>query len=123
MRLTTSSGAVLATDVTLAGNIWSRFVGLMGKRELPAGHGLCIQPCSSIHMFFMRFAIDALFVDGEGRVVRVYDSIKPWRATGIVRRAKACIELPAGTCAAHGVGAGDTVHLGDAPVTPLQHTA
>ena len=91
--------------------MWARFVGLMGRRELPAGHGLCIRPCSSIHMFFMRFPIDAVFVDGDGTVVRIYDAIKPWRMTGIVRKAKACIELPAGTCTETGVAVGDTLRL------------
>lgn len=97
----------------MAESLWSRFVGLMGKRELPAGHGLCIRPCSSIHMFFMRFPIDAVFVDGDGRVVRIYAAIRPWRITGFVRRAKACIELAAGTCAAHGLQEGDVLQLAD----------
>ena len=85
----------------------------MGRRELQPGHGLCIRPCSSIHMFFMRFAIDAVFVDGDGTVLRIYDSIRPWRATGIVRKAKACLELPAGTCREKGVVTGDVLVLAD----------
>ena len=51
-------------------------------------------------MFFMRFALDVVFIDGDGRVVRVLDSIRPWRASSLVRGAKAAIELPAGTAAA-----------------------
>ena len=85
----------------------------MGRRELPAGQGLCIRPCSSIHMFFMRFPIDAVFVDGDGMVLRIYAAIRPWRMTGIVRKAKACLELPAGTCAEKGVAVGDVLTLAD----------
>jgi uncharacterized membrane protein (UPF0127 family) len=96
-RLETDSGGLVAEHVAVADTIWSRFVGLMFRRELPAGHGLLIRPCNSIHMFFMRFALDVVFIDGDGRVVRVLDSIQPWRASSLVRGAKAAIELPAGT--------------------------
>jgi uncharacterized membrane protein (UPF0127 family) len=98
-RLETANGVVLAEHVRVADTVWSRFAGLMFARELPAGHGLAIRPCNSIHMFFMRFALDVVFVDGDGRVVRVLESIQPWRASSFVRGAKAAIELPAGTAA------------------------
>ena len=111
LRLTASDGRVVASDVAVADGLWSRFVGLMGRRELPAGHGLCIRPCSSIHMFFMRFPIDAVFVDGDGRVLRIYERLRPWRVTRVVRRAKACLELPAGTAAQSGLSTADTLVL------------
>ena len=104
-RLETADGTVVADHLEIADTVWSRFLGLMGRRELPAGHGLLIRPCSSIHMFFMRFALDVLFVDADGRVVRVLHSIRPWRASMPVRGAKAAIELPAGTAHARGPGA------------------
>ena len=111
LRLTTRDGRVIASDVAVADTVWSRFLGLMGRRELPDGAGLCIRPCSSIHMFFMRFPIDAVFVDGDGTVVRVYHGIRPWRMTGIVRKAKACLELAAGSCEAHGISEGAVLTL------------
>ncbi len=98
-RLETANGTVVADHVEVADTLWTRFVGLMFRRELLPGHGLAIRPCNSIHMFFMRFALDVVFVDGDGRVVRVLDSIRPWRASTLVRGAKAAIELPAGTAA------------------------
>jgi uncharacterized membrane protein (UPF0127 family) len=98
-RLETASGSVVADQVELADTMWSRFMGLMFRRELLPGHGLAIRPCNSIHMFFMRFALDVVFVDADGRVVRVLNSIRPWRASSLVRGAKAAIELPAGTAA------------------------
>ena len=113
LRLTRQDGTEVSSNVTIADSLWSRFVGLMGRSELPAGEALCIRPCSSIHMFFMRFPIDAVFVDADGAVVRIYAAIKPWRATWIVRGAKACLELPAGTAAAHGLHAGDRLELVD----------
>ena len=68
----------------------------MGRRELPAGRGLWIEPCNSIHMFFMRFAIDVLFLDREGRVKKVMLRLRPWRISPIVFGARTVVELPAG---------------------------
>ena len=113
LRLTRQDGTEVSKHVTIAGSLWSRFVGLMGRRELADGAALCIRPCSSIHMFFMRFPIDAVFVDADGAIVRVYASIKPWRATWIVRGAKACLELPAGTATKHGLEVGSRLELVD----------
>ena len=64
-RLTTSTGTTVAGAVAMAETPWQRFVGLMGRRELAADTGLCLRPCSSIHMFFMRIAVDAVFVDRD----------------------------------------------------------
>jgi uncharacterized membrane protein (UPF0127 family) len=83
----------------------------MFRRELPAGHGLAITPCNSIHMFFMRFPLDVAFLDREGSVVRAYHGIRPWRATRIVRGARTAVELPAGTLAAAGVDRGSMLRL------------
>ncbi len=96
-RLETANGTVLADHVAVADTVWLRFLGLMFRNELPASHGLAIRPCNSIHMFFMRFALDVVFVDADGKVLKVLDSIRPWRASTLVRGAKAAIELPAGT--------------------------
>jgi uncharacterized membrane protein (UPF0127 family) len=110
-RVETESGSVVAEHVEVADTIWSRFVGLMFRRELPPGHGLVIRPCNSIHMFFMRFALDVVFIDGDGRVVRVLDSIRPWRASSLVRGAKAAIELPAGTAGRAALAPGTVVRM------------
>jgi uncharacterized membrane protein (UPF0127 family) len=110
-RLATSGGTTVAGDVAVADNPWRRFIGLMGRRELPAGAGLYLRPCSSIHMFFMRFPIDVAFVDNDLRVVRVYHGLRPWRMSRVVRRAKAAIELPSGALARAGVNVGDLLTL------------
>ena len=72
-------------------------MGLMGRRRLEPGQGLWIEPCNSIHMFFMRFAIDVVFLDREGRVKRVLLKLKPWRVSPIVFGSRTVVELPAGT--------------------------
>jgi uncharacterized protein len=113
--LVRDDGTVVVDRCAQARGLLSRGIGLMFRRELPAGDGLWIEPCSSIHMFFMRFALDVAFVDREGRVLRLYNGIKPWRATRVVRRARAAIELPAGTLSASGVVVGDVLRLVSAP--------
>jgi uncharacterized protein len=69
--------------------------GLLGRPSLELDEGLLLCPASSIHTAFMRFPIDAVFVDAEGRVLRVADRVKPWRAVA-VKGAQAVVELPAG---------------------------
>jgi uncharacterized membrane protein (UPF0127 family) len=95
--LETGSGRVVVDDLELARSSWSRFMGLMGRRSLERGKGLWIEPCNSIHMFFMRFAIDVLFLDKQGRVKKVMLNLKPWRISPIVFGARTVVELPSGT--------------------------
>jgi len=95
-------GAVIAAEVTRADDYDSRTRGLLGRDSMKAGEGLLLSlplwwvPCPTIHMFFMRFPIDAVFLDGENRVVLVLEALKPWRLSPWVPRARACLELPAG---------------------------
>ena|SRR5579862_3507751 len=63
------------------------------------------------HMFFMRFPVDVAFIDAEGKVVRLYHGLRPWRISRVVRRAKAAIELPSGSLARAGVGVGDLLTM------------
>ena len=110
-------GMELAGRVELADSFGARFRGLMGRPSLPPGGGLWLTGTSNIHMFFMRFPIDAIFVarpaaDGSRRVVAVCAGLRPW--TGIVwyaRGADACLELPAGAAAASGTIVGDVIAL------------
>ncbi len=61
---------VVATQLKHATNVWSRFRGLMLRGGLAPGEALAIEPCASIHMFFMRFSIDAIFYDRQHRVTK-----------------------------------------------------
>ena len=72
-----------------------RMKGLLGRRDLPRGEGILLKPASSVHMAFMRFPIDAVFLDRDLRVVKIAADLKPWRAAGS-RGAKAVLEIPAG---------------------------
>jgi uncharacterized membrane protein (UPF0127 family) len=100
MRLVDAdSGRVVVDDLELARSPWSRFMGLMGRPRLEPGKGMWLEPANSIHMFFMRFAIDVLFLDRQRRVKKVMLNLKPWRISPIVFGARSVVELPSGTLA------------------------
>ncbi len=102
-------GDVLAERAELATSHWSRFMGLMGRRELPSGGGLVLQPGGGIHMMFMRIPLDVIHVDKRDRVTHVLRGIKPWRFGPLFVGGKRAIELPMG--AAAGVQVGDQVDI------------
>ena len=104
------TGLVLAEHVEIAFDSKSRRHGLLHRDSLPDGHALVIAPCSAVHTFFMRFAIDAAFVSRDGRVLKTYSDVGPWRLAGSLR-AFAVIELPAGTLERTGTLRGDTLSV------------
>lgn len=84
----------------------------MLRKSFPDGSALVIDPCSSIHMFFMRFPIDVLYMDRNDQIVRVQKGIKPWRAGPLrTRGAKYVIELPVGTIERTQTTVGDRISL------------
>ena len=101
-------GVVVCERCRLAGRPLARMRGLLGRSHLEPGEGLLVSPAPSIHTFFMRFPIDAVFLDEEGRVLRVASDVAPWRAVA-QRGARAVLELAAGECERRGVSAGDRV--------------
>ena len=109
-QLRTAEGRVVCAQCAVASTPWKRFVGLQGRRSLAADEGLLFPHTGSIHMFFMRFAIDAVFCDAELRVLKVARGLRPWR-TAAARGAKTTIELPAG--GADGLEPGDRLELVD----------
>ena len=109
-------GTLLAEHLEMATSLWGRFMGLMGRRSLPAGHGLWLGG-NGIHMMFMRFPIDAVFLgraapDGLRPVVSVHRGLRPWTGlVPLVRGAEGVLELPVGTIDASGTARGDVVRL------------
>jgi len=72
-----------------------RLLGLALRRRPPDGWGLLLPRCRSVHTFGMRFAIDVVFLDSRGRVVRVVCGLRPGRIV-LCRRAESVLELRAG---------------------------
>jgi len=83
---------IVAQRVTVAGTFFARAVGLLRHSALPVEEALLIPRCQSIHMFFMRFPIDVIFVDKNDCVVGLVRSIKPFRLSRIFFKASYAIE-------------------------------
>lgn len=106
--LLNSDGTVVADRLLIARSPWSRMRGLLGRASLAPGEGMLFRPAGSIHMFFMRFTIDAVFCDRDLVVLDVVSSLRPWRMASR-RGAKVVIELGEG--AAGGVRPGDRLSV------------
>ena len=83
-------------QLEIADTFTKRFLGLMGRKKIPRGRGLLIEPCNSIHMFFMRFSIDAVYIDENYIVKKIVKNLLPWLGMSICAGAHAVIELAAG---------------------------
>lgn len=105
VALADDDGSVVCEHCLLAETMFARLRGLLGRRGLAEGEGMLLRPASSIHTAFMRFAIDAVFVDRENRVVKVAAEIRPWRAAAC-RGARAVLELAAGEAERRGIRPG-----------------
>ncbi|MFO0597101.1 MAG: DUF192 domain-containing protein [Myxococcaceae bacterium] len=109
MNLTRNT--LLADDAAKADSFMARFKGLMGvtSAEFPMGRGLHIEPCNSIHTFFMKIPIDVLFLDSQLKVVEVCHAMAPWKMSRIYFGAKSVLELPAGVALGAQTAPGDAV--------------
>lgn len=112
-------GTVVAERVEVAGGLWAKFWGLMGRPSLAPGAALWLPETNGIHMMFMRFPIDAIFVGkpdpaaaGARRVLSIHRGLRAW--TGLVayvRGAHGCLELPVGAIGASGTAVGDMLEI------------
>jgi hypothetical protein len=107
-------GTVLAEQLETASGLWGKFMGLMGRPSLPAGAALWLPGSNGIHMMFMRFPIDAVFVgkpdasDGSRPVISVHPRLSAWTGlVPLVRGAHGVLELPVGTIGGSATSIGD----------------
>jgi len=113
----TTRGTVLVERLEVAHGLWAKFMGLMGRRTLEPGAGLWLPDSNGIHMMFMRFPIDAIFLGrpdaaGTRSVVSVHRALAAWRGmVPLVRGAHGVLELPVGVIDASGTAVGDAIRL------------
>jgi hypothetical protein len=107
--LNQTRNTVIAGQAQLADSPLSRLVGLLNRSSIGGGEALIITDCRSIHMFFMRFAIDVIFVGKDNRVVGLVRNIRPFRMSPYFFRATKAIELPVGVIDASLTQKGDTL--------------
>jgi uncharacterized membrane protein (UPF0127 family) len=108
------TGKVLADQLEVPRTFFGRGMGLMFRSRLEPGRGMWINPCEggSIHMLFMRFAIDAVFLDRQGRVKKVFPNLPAWYGVvWLVWGAHSVLELPAGSTAELDLKQGDQILL------------
>ena len=103
-------GSVLGENVGRADTSQTRNEGLLKRSGLAKGEGLWIVPTSAIHMFFMKFAIDVVFLDRHKRVLKTVTGLRPWRLA-MKFGAHSVLELPVGTVAASGTMRGDQIEV------------
>lgn len=105
-RVRVDRGPIVCDRCVLATSAWLRTRGLLGRAGMESGEGLWIQPTNSIHMLFMRFAIDVVWASQDGRVLKLVQGLGPWKMSGC-RGAKIALEVPTGTIQESGVRVGD----------------
>ena len=111
-RVRNAAGDVVCERCEVPKSSFARARGLLGRRCLEPGSGMLIDAAPSVHMFFMRFPIDVVFLDRDWKVVAVRHQLRPWRVAG-ARRAVAALELPAGAAAEAGIEDGDVLSVED----------
>lgn len=93
-------GQCVVPTVWHAANPWTRLRGLLGRNPLKpaAAEGLLIEPCSSVHTFWMSYSLDLIFLDRNNRILNIFENVAPWSAR-MARGARKTLELAAGSVA------------------------
>jgi uncharacterized membrane protein (UPF0127 family) len=112
-QLRAADGRVLLDRLRYARGYATRMKGLLGRTSLDPGEGLAFRE-KSIHMLFMRMPLDVVFLDGELRVVKLVERLRPWRFAGCAA-ARYVVEIGAGEIARLGLGVGDRLSLEPPP--------
>ena len=95
--------------INIADNFLLRLRGLMGRGKLPENTGLLLVPCNSVHMCFMRFAIDVVYLDKDYKILKIVKKLRPWIGLSMCRKAWATLELNAGEADRCGFEIGKTL--------------
>lgn len=98
---------LLGEKIILADTELSRLIGLLGRRNLAPSEGLLITPSNGVHTIGMRFSIDVLLLDKNGKVIASYKNLRPFRITRLFWKAYSALELPVGTISKTMTSVGD----------------
>jgi uncharacterized protein len=113
----TRTGGLVVTHLEAAFDRKTRNRGLLGRATLERNHALILAPCNAVHMFFMKFPIDVMFVGRDGTVRRIARELRPWRLAGSLT-AYATIETAAGVARESDTRVGDVLSVEAAPAAP-----
>jgi uncharacterized membrane protein (UPF0127 family) len=109
-------GTVLCAKLADAGGVAGQSRGLLGRDGLAPGEGMLFEtgrlsPVMWMHMFFMRFAIDIVFLGRGDKVVKINRNLKPWRVSSMVFGARRALELQAGAADRSATQVGDQIKI------------
>lgn len=104
-------GQTIVDNLRIADTFFTRFKGLMGTKGLKEGEGLLIKPCNGIHMFWMTYSLDIIFLNDVCRVIRLIEGIKPWKVSPTVKDSHMILELPTGTIEKFNIEVGNTIYI------------
>ncbi len=90
------SDKVIGSKIVYANRMYTRFIGLLGRTELNINEGVFLTPCNSVHMMFMKFPIDLLFLDRKNKIIHIVENIRPWQISRIVFKAQSVLEIATG---------------------------
>ena len=100
------TGETVAGKAVLASSPLTRMKGLLGRKTLPRDEAIILRPASSIHTHFMRFALDVIYLDSEGEILKIVPNLVPFRFSA-ARRAHTVIEMVAGALSDKDLRVGD----------------
>ena len=100
---------VIVSKVYLACGFFKRLFGLLALWPLKCSEGLLIKDCASIHTMWMRYNIDAVFIDSEGKVLAIFGDMAPFRFSPYIREASSVLELRAGSASRASIRTGDSI--------------
>ena len=103
--------SVVATKLRIAHNFLERLRGLIGASQLARGEGFLIPHCQGVHMLGMKYAIDVIYLDKNGKVVAVSEHLQPNSIGPVYFQSRSVIELPTGAVAVSGTKVGDEIYL------------
>ena len=109
--------AIIVLEIELAETPWKRMKGLLGRsvQDFSAGKGLWLHPTQGIHTIGMAFPIDVAYLDAQGRVLKTYHQLAPFRVAAVMFRARSVLELPAGTLERTRTEVGDVLEIRPIP--------
>lgn len=105
------NGQPILDNCFIATSFFSRFLGLMGKKSLSENFAVYFPRCSSIHTFFVRIPLDVIFVDANKKVIKIIESLQPWKVIPPIKGAKDVFEMKTGEIKRLGFSMGDLIEL------------
>jgi len=106
---TDNNTVVIALKVYSASGFFKRLFGLLAFKPLKESEGLLIKDCRSIHTMWMRYRIDAVFIDKKGRVTAMHEDLAPFRFSPYIKDASSVLELKAGLAGRASIRIGDII--------------